>query len=303
MNDSFSPPSAEGACSDRRETRWPLRHLTLAGLHWPGETNRHDVPPVVMLHGWLDNSLSFVRLAPELSAFTDVYAVDLAGHGRSDHRPEGQSYLLADYVADLAELIEASFSEPVDLVGHSLGGIVAMLYAAAFPEKVRKLVVIDSLGPISKTPDETVSQLRKGILKRLAGSGRSAGYLTVEEAAAARAGGLSPLSAEAAMQLVPRNLREGEDGFEWRTDPRLRYPSLMMFAEQQALACLEAVITETLLLRAEQGLLADRNRWQARLDAMPSLTEVVVSGTHHCHLDGDITPVADAIRSFLSYGH
>ncbi len=300
MNESLAFDPSQRQDADYQEVRWPLRHLTLAGVHWPAETPDPHRPPVVMLHGWLDNCLSFRRLAPELSAPAQVYALDMAGHGHSGHRPPGQSYLLAEYVADLAEVLDSGFSGPVDLVGHSLGGIVSMMFAAAFPEKVRKLVVIDSLGPLTKPSDEAVSQLRRGILKRLAGSGSSAGYRSQEEAATARAGGLSPLSPEAAAQLVGRNLRETEAGYEWRTDPRLRHPSLMMYNDDQALAFLKAVEAPTLLIRAENGLLGKRENWRQRLEAVARLTEVTVPGSHHCHLDGDTQPVADAVREFLS---
>ncbi|WP_404362368.1 alpha/beta fold hydrolase [Marinobacter sp.] len=303
MNDSLaSKPAVEGK-DTYQEIRWPLGHLTLAGLHWPCEKPQPEAPPVVMLHGWLDNCLSFVRLAPELRSFADVYALDMAGHGHSGHRPQGQSYLLVDYVADLAEMVDASFSRPVDLVGHSLGGIVALLYAAAFPEKVRKLVLIDSFGPISKTADEAVAQLRRGIIKRISGSGSSGGYATRKEAGRARAGGLSPLSPEAAEQLVGRNLRQAGDAFVWRTDPRLRHPSLTMYTEDQTQAFIRSVKADTLLIRAEKGLLGNPAHWQSRMEAMPSLKEVVVPGSHHCHLDGDTRPVADAVRGFLINEH
>ncbi|MDX1633142.1 MAG: alpha/beta hydrolase [Marinobacter sp.] len=300
MNDSLAVSPVSPEDTGYQEMRWPLRHLTIAGVHWPAEQREPQRPPVVMLHGWLDNCLSFSRLAPALAEATDVYALDMAGHGHSGHRPAGQGYLLADYVADLAEVLETGFEGPVDLVGHSLGGIVCMMYAAAFPEKVRKLVVIDSLGPITKASNEAVSQLRRGIIKRLAGSGSSAGYRTREEAATARAGGLSPLSPEAAAQLVGRNLRETAQGYQWRTDPRLRHPSLMMYNDDQAMAFLEGVQAPTLLVRAEGGLLGTRERWQRRLDAVHRLTEITVAGSHHCHLDGDTRPVADAVGEFLS---
>lgn len=194
MNPSPSTDLPSDTEADFREVRWPLKQLTLAGLHWPANEPAPDSPPVLMLHGWLDNSLTFYRLAPGLRSMADVWALDHAGHGHSGHRPAGQSYLLADYVADLAELIETHFAghEQVDLVGHSLGGIVSMLYAAAFPEKVRKLVMIDSLGPLSKAPEEAVSQLRRGIRKRLTGSGASAVYPALETAAKLRTGGRNP---------------------------------------------------------------------------------------------------------------
>ncbi|MEX0603904.1 MAG: alpha/beta hydrolase [Marinobacter sp.] len=281
------------------EMRWTLPHMSLSGLHWPSKAPSPQHPPVIMLHGWLDNSLSFTHLAPGLQDFTDVYAVDMAGHGLSDHRPSGQSYLLVDYVADLAMLVENEFDAPIDLVAHSLGGIVAMMYAAAHSEKVRKLVLIDSLGPITRGADDVVGQLQKSITKRIAGSGRSAHYTTIAEAAKAREGGLSPLSHEAAMTLVPRNLKPMRDGFEWRTDPKLRHPSPMLFAEPQAIAFLEAVTTDTLLVLADKGLLAERKFWCSRLEAVPSFNRVVVPGTHHCHLDGDTAPVKEAVRRFL----
>lgn len=299
MKQSLVPEASIKSVTSCREMRWSLPHMSLSGLKWPANTTAPRHPPVIMLHGWLDNSLSFTHLAPGLQDFADVYAVDMAGHGLSDHRPLGQSYLLADYVADLAVFIDGEFEQPVDLVAHSLGGIVAMLYAAAFPEKVRKLVMIDSLGPISKGADDVVAQLRKSIVKRIAGSGRSARYKTVADAAKAREGGLSPLSHQAAMTLVPRNLKPVNNGFEWRTDSRLRHPSPMLYAEFQAVSILQAVTTETLLILAEEGLLSHRKNWQSRLDVVPSFKKVVVSGSHHCHLDGDTAPVNAAVREFL----
>jgi len=151
---------AQGAASQSeirpREMTWPLRYLALTGLHWPVQFHSSK-SPVLMIHGWLDNALSFARLAPLLAKDRDVYAIDLAGHGQSGHRPPGQGYALTDYIADLAELVETYFSpdsgyaQP-NLVGHSLGGIIALFYVAAFPKRVERLVMIDSLGPLTRPP-------------------------------------------------------------------------------------------------------------------------------------------------------
>ncbi len=302
MTISLSPGPLPEADRLFSEVRWPLRHLTLAGLHWPAAPNATGERPVILLHGWLDNSLSYVRLAPELTGLGPVWAVDHAGHGHSDHRPQGQSYLLVDYVSDVVELLETHFAnyETVDLVGHSLGGIVAMLVAGAFPEKIGRLVMIDSLGPISKAADEVVSQLRRSIQKRLSGSNAGNTYANLEEAARLRTRGRNALSEETAMMLVSRNLTEGPDGLRWRTDPRLRHPSVMMFTEDQVMALVKAVAAPTLLIGARNGLLTNPERWQPRFDALNNVKRIDAEGGHHCHLDGDVTAVNEGIRSFLS---
>lgn len=291
------------ASPDVRESEWKLRHITLAGLSWQACPDVHENTPILMLHGWLDNSMTFVKLAPALTGLGPVYALDLAGHGHSGHRPEGQNYLLMDYVADLAELVERYFQETsdgrVNLVGHSLGGIVAALYAAAFPERVRNLVMIDSLGAMSRPVSETIPQLRKAIKKRIAGSGRQVVYPDIETAAKAREGGLSPLSPEAALTLIPRNMKPVDNGFVWRTDPRLRHPSPLMMTEEQVTASLAALETRALFVRADEGLLAYRKDLDERASAIANLQITNVPGGHHCHLDGETGYVADAVRHFL----
>lgn len=301
MNDTVLeiPPDATMTC---RDINWSLKHIELAGLHWPADA-ASETWPVLMLHGWLDNALSFARLAPALAGKRDVYSLDMAGHGRSGHRPEGQGYQLMDYVADLAELIETHFKDSpegqVDLVGHSLGGIVSVLYAAAFPERVRRLVMIDSIGPISRKPDEVIGQMRKSIIKRMTGSGKAVVYPDIGAAAKAREGGMIPLSPEAARMLVARSMKPSGEGFVWQTDPRLRHPSMMMMDEAQVTACLKKVVTPTRFLRATKGLLASRPELDSRLYAVANLDVVAVPGGHHCHLDGDVEPVIDAVRGFL----
>jgi pimeloyl-ACP methyl ester carboxylesterase len=284
---------------------WPIRAIRLEGHTWPAAAGADNKQPVLMLHGWLDNSLTFVKLAPELTGLADVHAVDLAGHGHSGHRPAGQNYMLMDYVADLAEWVDTYFRDSeeskVTLVGHSLGGIVCSLYAAAFPERVHKLVMIDSIGALSRPVDETIPQLRKAIRKRLAGSGRAVVYPSIAAAAKAREGGLSPLSPEAALTLTPRNMKPAGEGFVWRTDPRLRHPSSLMMTEEQVRAGLQSIEAPTLFLEAEEGLLAKHRAFlEGRCNSVNKLKIVKVPGGHHCHLEGDVRPVADAINRFLT---
>lgn len=285
------------------EKSWPLQHMTLAGLSWGDAAEPPSGSPVIGLHGWLDNAATFSKIAPTLARAQPFHGIDFAGHGHSDHRPPGQQYELVNYVADTAELIDRHFSqsgEPVTLIGHSLGGIVGALYAASFAEKVKRLVMIDSLGPLTLEPEKSADQLRKGITKKMRGSGKPTVYPGLEEAAKIRAGGLSPLSSQAAHLLVPRNLRETQDGVVWRTDARLRHPSLSRFDEAQVTGFLRAIKAPVLFVRAADGLLGGRSSWLERTGLIRDLTEVTVPGGHHCHLDGDVVPVINALKEFLA---
>lgn len=277
--------------------RFALKRLSLAGLQWSGSCAGEA--PVLCLHGWLDNAASFQVMGPLLAANRTVTSVDLPGHGFSDHRPPGYAYNLLDYVQDLADLVE-TLPEPVHIVGHSLGGIIAALFAATAPRKLISLSLIDSLGPYVARPEDFPVRLAKGVGKALARERKTMPvYETVEAAETARQSGTLPLSPFAASQLVPRNLRPVEGGWSWRTDPLLRNPSLSALTEEQVLACLKAIARPVLLLQAESGLLASDRRFEKRLAAVKDMTHERVPGSHHCHLDGDVAALARTINRFL----
>jgi pimeloyl-ACP methyl ester carboxylesterase len=101
--------------------------------------------PVVFVHGLVMDNLSswYFTVAGAAAARADVILYDLRGHGRSERPPGG--YGLADMVADLDGLLDALAVEaPVVLVGNSFGGLLALVYAIARPERVRGLVLVDA---------------------------------------------------------------------------------------------------------------------------------------------------------------
>ncbi len=103
-------------------------------------------PTLVLVHGGLDHARNWDWVARDLCRDYHVYALDLRGHGNSQHAP-GATYTLAEHVLDLAALIEVIGEERVYLIGHSLGGAIALAYSGIFPERVRKVVAIEGLGP------------------------------------------------------------------------------------------------------------------------------------------------------------
>jgi pimeloyl-ACP methyl ester carboxylesterase len=105
--------------------------------------------PVVVLHGYLEQGFAWDAVANELTG--EIYAPDQRGHGLSGHVGAGGFYHFWDYVGDLDALTK-QLGGQIDLVGHSMGGTVACLYAGTRPEAVRKLVLIEGLGPPNFVP-------------------------------------------------------------------------------------------------------------------------------------------------------
>ena len=103
-------------------------------------------PAVVMLHGLAGQAHVFDAAATRLAATYHVYCLDIRGRGESNWgAPDG--YQVPNYVADLEAVRAALGLEHIALVGTALGGIIAMNYAAAFPEHVSRVVVND-VGPV-----------------------------------------------------------------------------------------------------------------------------------------------------------
>jgi pimeloyl-ACP methyl ester carboxylesterase len=130
------------------ELRIELAERSLAALAW-GDPGR---PPMLALHGWLDNAASFAAIAPLLAEEHYVVAIDLRGHGRSSHLPPGAWYHYVDYFDDLRATLDHFGWARATLFGHSLGGTLASLYAAAYPERVDTLLLVEALGPLTVPP-------------------------------------------------------------------------------------------------------------------------------------------------------
>src|SRR5262245_53533940 len=104
-----------------------LRGLRFQLYEWQGSH-----PPLILLHGWGDSGATYQFLVDHLQCERKCLAVDLRGFGRTQWPQEG--YWFPDYLADLDALLEqVSPNEAVDLVGHSMGGNIAMLYAGIRP--------------------------------------------------------------------------------------------------------------------------------------------------------------------------
>jgi pimeloyl-ACP methyl ester carboxylesterase len=115
-------------------------------------------PPILMLHGWMDVAASFQFIVDALAVERHVIAFDWRGFGLSD-TPAADTYWIPDYVGDLDRLADALVPEGAfDLLGHSMGGNVAMIYAGLRPARVRRLVNLEGFGAPRTTPDMAVKR-------------------------------------------------------------------------------------------------------------------------------------------------
>ncbi|TDR77896.1 alpha/beta fold hydrolase [Paludibacterium purpuratum] len=127
----------------------PLRQHRHHLRQWGNE----QAPLLVLLHGWMDSSATFQFLVEALRQEWHVVAPDWRGFGDSDWNRD--SYYPADYLADLDALLEhLSPHRPVFVVGHSMGAMVAGLYAGIRPERVRALALVEGFGLPDSKPDE-----------------------------------------------------------------------------------------------------------------------------------------------------
>lgn len=263
-----------------------------------------DGVPVLALHGWLDNAASFVPLAAHLRG-VDVVALDLPGHGASDHLPAGAEYSLAGTVHAVLDAADALGWERFAVLGHSMGASIGCLVAAATPDRVSRLAVIEALGALADTEDHTAARLREAIAARRALRGKQLRVFPDVDAAVdarlrANLLGETALAEPLVRLLVERGLREVEGGHAWSSDPRLTVSTPTRMTEGQVRDLLRNLACPVLAVYAEpaqpyfpEPLRSDR----ASLPADMCL--VRLPGGHHLHMDQP-GAVADAVGAFLA---
>jgi pimeloyl-ACP methyl ester carboxylesterase len=268
----------------------PRSRLTLRGRR---AANGQGLP-CLCLHGWLDNCASFDSLGEHLPGL-DLIAVDLPGHGHSDAMP-GAAYHYLDYAICVLELAHTQRWERFNLIGHSMGGALSSLVAGLHPEKVARLVLIDAIGPLPGSPEETRLSVARYVQAYLDKAEQPV-YRSRLQALKARVQ-LADILLDTAEQLIERDLREVQGGYSWRSDVRLKHPFMRTFSEEQILAFLSNIQAPTLLIQAERTMLKEPF-YRRRISSVRTLRVVTLPGGHHLHME-NVEPVAETIRAFLA---
>ena len=199
------------------------QRLKLSYVDW----GNPEAPPLILQHGGRDHARSWDWVAEELARDWHVIAPDLRGHGDSAWAPDG-NYDMGPFVYDFAQLVHTLGHEQVSIIAHSLGGNIATRFAGLYPEKVRKLVNIEGLGPSPKIRDQREAagysnRFRKWIEDRRKAAGRiPRRYPTIEAAYARMKEENGFLSDVQARHLTINGASRNEDGtWSWKFDPYL----------------------------------------------------------------------------------
>jgi pimeloyl-ACP methyl ester carboxylesterase len=263
-------------------------------------------PALVMLHGWMDVGASFQFVVDALRAERFVIAPDWRGFGLSES-PGADCYWFPDYLADLDTLLDARLpGQPVDLLGHSMGGNVAMIYAGVRPERIRRLVNLEGFGMPETRPQQAPKRYAHW-LDELKEPQRLRSYDSVE-AVAERLRKTNPLlRPERAAWLAPHWSRQRADG-QWEIlgDPAHKLANPVLYQKDEVLECWKLIAAPLLWVEGDH---TDISRWwgqryskeefHQRLAVVPRVERHVLSPAGHMLHHDQPEALAQRLESFL----
>jgi pimeloyl-ACP methyl ester carboxylesterase len=252
-------------------------------LEWGADDPALD-HTVVLLHGFLDLAWAWApTVAAGLAGRYHVVAPDFRGHGESDRVGAGGYYHFVDYLADLEDLLPRVARGTPSVVGHSMGGTVAGYYAGAFPDRVRRLALLEGMGP-PEPGDEVASRIATWTRTwRVARTKPPPGYPTLADAAARLRKNDPLLDVPQALVLAERGTSEGADGRRYfRHDPVHLATGPLPFRVDVALGFWRRVACPVLLIEGGASTFRHGPEEQARRVAgFADARTVILEGAGH----------------------
>ena len=272
--------------------------LTLHALEW----SREGVP-MVLVHGFGNEAHLWDDFAPTVAGHYRVIALDLRGHGDSDWDPDGR-YDYTNHVADLEAVTRELGFERMVLVGFSLGGRVAMLYAGLHPEKLAGMVIVDS-APVLDARGTTRIQMEVA-------EHRDPAFSTLAEYENILAHNYSAATPEAIKRMARNGLRQREDGkYVLTMDPAYRGarghtlgPDELASREEQHVkdmwAALEKLPCPTLVVRgAASDIMSPEVADRMVDEVIPNATLAVVPQAGHSVMTDNPEEFNKAVAEFV----
>jgi pimeloyl-ACP methyl ester carboxylesterase len=247
--------------------------------------------PILLLHGILEQGAAWNQVAIRLAEKGyRAIAPDLRGHGKSDHISPGSSYNLLDFLGDIDVIAAQLNNQTVTLVGHSLGSVIAAMFASIRPQKVKELILVETVLPTEVKEEETVEQLATH-LDYLISPPEHPVFPDLATAAKRLQLATPSLSETLAMQLAKRITETCTGGIRWKWDSKLRTRAGIEFNginKSRYLNLLQRIPVPITLIYGDRS---DFNRPEDLLEqqkALQNAKRIVISGGHNLHLE---TPV------------
>ncbi len=264
-----------------------------------------EAPAMFLLHGWMDVSASFQFMVDALRREWRVLAPDWRGYGLTAWT-RADSYWYPDYFADLDRLLDHfQPNDPVNLIGHSMGGNVACIYAGVRPNRVRRLVNLEGLGMRDPPAEEAPGRYARW-LDELKQPQSLRNYGSFSELAA-RLRAHTPRLDESRAQFLARHWGdEREDGrIALRGDPRHKIVNPTLYRAHEVMACLRAIAAPVLWVEGAESDLPGRGRISTealaeRKSCIKELREAVVAGAGHMIHHDQPERLAQLIEEFLA---
>lgn len=270
----------------------------VAGIEWAGPAG---APVIIALHGWLDNAASFIPLANYLKDYR-LIALDLPGHGFSDHKPIADFYALSDYARAVSQAIENLDIGEYWLLGHSLGAIVSTLLALT-EKSMKGVICLDAIGGLSRESDEVAESWVESIAAIEKFKPRKPSYPNFDDAVTARENSQLPVSQAAAVLLCSRGLEHLPDGrWTWRNDKALMLPGPVRWDERAVINLLGAIKKDTLVVMAESGWMIKMppEVLDNRVAALQCGVVQFIPGGHHFHMDEAAESIAGLLKKHIA---
>jgi pimeloyl-ACP methyl ester carboxylesterase len=296
------------------QSSWvPLRGCRYHVRHWgtptPGAT------PLVLAHGWMDVAASYQFMVDAFSeAFVSqrpIVALDWRGYGLTESPPT-DSYWFPDYLADLDALLDTLYpGQAIDLVGHSMGGNVVMMYAGTRPERIHRLVNLEGFGMAATQASQAPTRMAQWLdeLKaQRAGSNDLKPYADAAGVAARLMKTNRRLSQDKADWLAHHWARPGPDG-QWRIlgDAAHKIVNPYLYQVDEARAMYRRISAPVLAIEAADDSLGQwwKGRYtlaeyHQRLQAVPQLETAVIQDAGHMLQHDQPHTLAALLETFLS---
>ena len=289
----------------------PVRGLRCHLLAW-GDASMVTLerPPLLLMHGWMDVAASFQFMVDALATERYVLAADWRGFGLSD-AAGSDGYWFADYLGDLDALLDhpeiGLAGQPIDLLGHSMGGNVVMLYAGIRPERIRRLVNLEGFGMPATVPAQAPKRYRQW-LDELKEPAQLRPYASVAEVAQRLRKTNPLLSEDKAAWLAPHWSRQDADG-RWQilADPAHKRVNPLLYHVDEVLACWQQITAPLLWVEGDRtdtekwwGHRYPRSEFDARLATVARVERHVLSPAGHMLHHDQPEALAQRLETFLA---